>query len=212
MNLSGIYGITNGLDAASTLEQARIAFGEGIDILQLRCKSLNKKELSGIVNEIEKSGTSGNSLLIINDHTEISLGSGNAGLHIGQQDGDPQEIRNYLGKDKVIGLTINEESEISAEALSAMDYVGLGPLRFTETKEVLKPLLGMEGMKSLSKKIHKSKELPIFAIGGIRLEDTQALAEDPAISGIAVSSAIWNTENPAKAIRQFREYWSEYNA
>ena len=210
MSISGIYCITNGKDAADTINQAQAAFHAKANALQIRCKNLPSEEMKNLVTALENSGIPDSTSLIINDFSEISQNSAKAGLHIGQTDGPPSGARSLLGNKKIIGLTVNEADDIKKEDLEDVDYVGLGPYKFTNTKDSIKPLLGLEGTRLLARKIRSLKEMPVFAIGGIELRNIKTLAKEPDIQGVAVSSAIWSTSDPAETIKEFKECWRKY--
>ncbi len=212
MSMSGIYCITNGKDAAETLRQARLAFQAKADVVQIRCKNLPAEEVQSLVAELENSGFPDATRLIVNDFSEISESSTSTGLHIGQTDRPSSEARDLLGDKKIIGLTVNEADDIRKEDIENVDYIGLGPYKFTSTKDSIKKLLGVEGLGLLAEKIRTLKEIPVFAIGGIELEDISTLAREPNIQGVAVSSAIWNSKDPAQTIKEFKECWRKYAA
>ena len=81
-----------------------------------------------------------------------------------------------------------------------MDYIGLGPMRFTSTKKKLAPILGIEGYALLLKAMPQPK--PVIAIGGISIEDIVSLMKI-GVHGIAVSGAIVNAVNPAQKTKEF---------
>jgi thiamine-phosphate pyrophosphorylase len=133
---------------------------------------------------------SGNSLLIINDDAAIALESGADGVHLGQKDMAVEDAREMLGKKAIIGGTANTCEEAVALSASGVDYIGLGPFRFTRTKQQLAPILGLDGLQSVVKALHiHQAALPVFAIGGITEADVIPILET-GVYGIAVSSAI----------------------
>lgn len=98
-----------------------------------------------------------------------------------------------LGENKIIGGTANTISDVLQRINEPCDYIGLGPLRFTSTKQQLSPILGFEGYQNIIKNLkEKSIDIPkIFAIGGVVLEDIEILKEI-GIYGAAVSGQITN--------------------
>ena len=83
-----------------------------------------------------------------------------------------------------------------------MDYIGLGPFRFTTTKENLSPIIGIEGYKVIMKKCNEAGiKIPIIAIGGIKIEDIRSLIQE-GVYGIAVSSLITSSEHKTETVKK----------
>lgn len=128
--------------------------------------------------------------LIVNDFPEIALQSNAYGVHLGLDDMPVPEARAILGPDKCIGGTANTFEHILKRAEQGVDYIGLGPFRFTTTKKNLSPVLGAEGYARLLQQVREAGiEIPIIAIGGIGLEDIPVLKET-GIYGVAVSGLL----------------------
>jgi thiamine-phosphate pyrophosphorylase len=140
--------------------------------------------------------------LYINDYVDVCRNVNAAGVHLGKSDMPPSEARTVLGDKFVIGGSANTFEDILALHKQQVDYIGLGPLRLTATKTDLSPVLGLEGYRSLVKQSRDSGILlPILAIGGITIEDLSGIMQT-GISGIALSSAILNAENPVEATKK----------
>ena len=106
----------------------------------------------------------------------------------------PSEARKIVG-DITIGGTANSWEDILYLAEQKVDYIGLGPFRFTSTKENLSPILGIEGYDLLLQKMKNAKiDIPVLAIGGIELEDIPYIM-DIGVWGIAVSGLLTNAED-----------------
>jgi thiamine-phosphate pyrophosphorylase len=128
--------------------------------------------------------------LIINDHIEIANKVGADGIHLGQCDRTTKEARSILGEDAIIGRTCNTLKEIIEACENRIDYVGVGPLRFTSTKEVLSPSIGFEGFKEMVIGLEKAGiTVPIIAIGGIKIDDFEELKKC-GVHGVAIASLI----------------------
>ena len=101
-----------------------------------------------------------------------------------------------MGEEYIIGGTANSFDDIRQLVAENVDYIGLGPYRFTKTKENLSPILGFKGYEDI---INKCKEYnyktPIVAIGGIEIEDIPSLVK-MGVNGVAISGYILNNENP----------------
>ena len=117
------------------------------------------------------------------------------GVHLGLNDMSIPEARNILGKTKIIGGTPTLLKILLQKTAEGCDYIGLGPFRYTKTKRNLSPILGIEGYRTILEKTKaKNIDIPIYAIGGILLDDIESLIET-GIHGIAVSSLITKNDN-----------------
>ncbi len=136
-----------------------------------------------------------NTLLIINDNVEVARQLQADGVHLGKEDMDPLEARKILGPGKIIGATCNTWEDILLRQRQGVDYIGLGPYAYTQTKEKLSPLLGLAGYADLLGKMQEARiTLPVFAIGGITEQDIPPLMQT-GIQGIALSGLIKNSSD-----------------
>lgn len=132
--------------------------------------------------------------LIINDFPEVAKIMNADGVHLGKEDSCPLEARKLLGPDRIIGGTANTLEDCKALYEKQIDYIGLGPFRFTTTKQNLSPVLGAEGYRRVLRSLStQESSLPVIAIGGITPTDIPALAES-GIHGVAISG--WLTTHP----------------
>lgn len=128
--------------------------------------------------------------LIVNDFPEIALQSAAYGVHLGLDDMPVKEARAILGSGKCIGGTANTFADILKRAEEGVDYIGLGPFRFTQTKKNLSPVLGLEGYTHLLQQVREAGiTIPVIAIGGITLQDI-AVLKQTGVYGIAVSGLL----------------------
>jgi thiamine-phosphate pyrophosphorylase len=143
-------------------------------------------------------------LLIVNDSVEIALASGADGAHLGASDGDWGAARDALGPDRILGGTVNNDEDAArASASGRLDYVGVGPLRFTSTKRRLAPVLGPEGVRRI---VGQLRGIPAWVIGGVTPEDC-ALLRDTGAAGVAVSSALHRGGRLEDNLRAFLDAW-----
>lgn len=141
--------------------------------------------------------------LILDDHVELVAKIGADGVHLGKNDMPVAEARSILGPGIIIGATANTADDIRRAIAAGADYVGLGPFRFTTTKEKLSPILGVDGYRRILSEI--GAEIPVVAIGGITLDDMPCLM-GTGISGVAISGAILNAADPVETTKKFIEY------
>lgn len=141
---------------------------------------------------------------IINDNVYLAQQIAADGVHLGLTDMSITEARTILGSTKIIGATANTFEDIQNHIQNGCDYIGLGPFRFTATKENLSPILGLEGFQSIMTQMQNNGlSTPIYAIGGITLKDVEALIQT-GIHGIAVSGLITKSDNKKKTIKQLK--------
>lgn len=143
--------------------------------------------------------------LIINDNVGIAAESQADGVHVGLTDVNPKEARKQLGKNAIIGGTANTYENCLQHINDGVDYIGLGPYKYTTTKDKLSPILGIEGYQKISTQLaQKRQQIPIIAIGGITVEDIPVLLKT-GIHGIAVSGLLskGNVEEQYDKLRKF---------
>ncbi|MBP3353880.1 MAG: thiamine phosphate synthase [Bacteroidales bacterium] len=188
--------ITNKTDRYNHIDGAKLALEGGCKWIQLRMKNYPKSEIIEVAKEINKLCKQYNAILIIDDYPDIAMEVKADGVHLGKNDMNPIEARNLMGEEYIIGGTANSFEDIQRLIAANVDYIGLGPYRFTKTKEKLSPILGIKGYEDI---INKCKEhnykTPIVAIGGIEIEDIPSLVK-MGVNGVAISGYILNSENP----------------
>jgi len=180
----------------------RKALDNGIKWIQVRWKNASKSEFIKLCEISKKLCSDHNTVCIINDHVQIAKDIDADGVHLGLKDTSIETARNILGENKIIGGTANTISDVLQRINEPCDYIGLGPLRFTSTKEQLSPILGFEGYEKIIQNLkEQSLEIPkIFAIGGVVLEDIELL-QQIGIYGATVSGQI--TNHPS-VVNQFK--------
>ncbi len=188
--LSKIQYISHGDTVEEQKTNILNALEAGCKMIQLRFKKGAKEEILEVAKQVRTWCTYGSALLIINDSIEITKEVKADGVHLGLTDTSIEEARKVLGSSKIIGGTANTLEDVIRRIHEKCDYVGLGPLRFTSTKEKLSPLLGFEGYQRIIKELENlGLVIPIYAIGGIVQSDVQLLKRT-GVYGIAVSGMI----------------------
>jgi len=169
----------------------RKALDNGIQWIQVRWKNAPENEFVRLCEISKELCYKYQAVCIINDHVHIAKEIDADGVHIGLQDMSVEAARFILGEEKIIGGTGNTFQDVLQRMAESCDYIGLGPLRFTQTKEKLSPVLGLGGYQNIIEELkEKSLEIPkIFAIGGIVLNDIELL-QQIGIYGVAVSGQI----------------------
>ena len=144
--------------------------------------------------------------LLIDDDIIATIAVDADGVHLGKRDCPPQEARRILGNDYIIGYTVNSLDDLPRALAANIDYIGVGPYRDTQTKALLAPILGLEGISQIAQQVKETNRqfiVPhIVAIGGIRPEDAGTLFSNKHIDGIAVSGAIEHASDMAHTVSQ----------
>ena len=175
LRLPKLYAIVDAANFAQEKDpaQALLQFAcelsaSGVTLLQYRNKQGSAKEILSHGRELKRI-MGERTQLIMNDRADLCLAAGFGGVHVGQNDLSPAGARRVLGEDKIIGFsTHNLEQAVAAEC-DAADYIAIGPIFATRSKDKPDPLVGIAGLKEIRKHVRK----PLVAIGGITRETCQ---------------------------------------
>jgi thiamine-phosphate pyrophosphorylase len=168
----------------------------GIRFLQYRDKDASDEvvlERAGLLRRIFPPS---DSCLILNDRVGLVRAAGYEGVHVGQQDLSPGEVRAALGPDVLIGVSTHGESQLLGAAESPADYVAIGPVFATLSKQVPDPVVGLEGVRAARARTTK----PLIAIGGINRSNCAAVIEAGADSVAVISDLL---PDPGNRIEEF---------
>jgi thiamine-phosphate pyrophosphorylase len=179
----------------------------GVTSVQLREKNASFEFLFEFGAKLKEILTSLNIPLIINDFPELAFQLNAEGVHLGQTDGCPIEARAFLGKSKILGLSIETNEQLIQANPFPLSYVAASTVFPAKSKQNTKTLWGLEGLSNLVK---QSKH-PVVAIGGIDLTNVRAVLEAGA-SGIALVSAIHKAKDPSQATRSLRDIIDQHLA
>ena len=184
-------------------ELARLVAGQAT-LVQLRDKHGSTRvmieEARALREVLEPKGVP----LLINDRVDVALAAEADGVHIGQDDMHPAEARALLGRTAIIGLSINTVALAEAAPLELVDYVAIGGVFATSSKDTSKPPIGIAGLREIVRTVRARKSgYPICAIAGINFSNAGAVIEAGA-DGVAVISALSLAPQPAEAARNLR--------
>ena len=186
--------ITNTDCQTPVIDQVMAVIDGGCRWIQVRMKDASDDEIRTVVEAIKPRCIETQSFLILNDRVELA-----------KKDMPCSQARMILGPAAVIGVTANTIEDIEKVKSLDIDYIGIGPFAHTTTKKRLAPVLGLEGIREICRQMNeRGIELPHVAVGGIRLEDIDALLE-AGVNGAAVSGAIANAPDIREATRLFIE-------
>ncbi|KUY29590.1 thiamine phosphate synthase [Elizabethkingia ursingii] len=189
--LSRLQYISQGASAEEQEKNILKALLNGAGWIQVRWKNTDDRSLEKLCIKIRNYCSDFGAKYILNDHVTLAKETDADGVHLGLTDTPVAEARSILGNNKIIGGTANTIQDLEQRINEKCDYIGLGPFRFTSTKEKLSPVLGAEGYKNIFKHFQDQQIAlpPVFAIGGIQLEDIKLL-QGIGLYGVAVSGLI----------------------
>lgn len=176
----------------------------GVDVLQLREKHLPESVVLARARKLRGLADETGCLLIVNDRPDIALLSDADGVHLGQDDLPPEEVRKLVGKDMIIGLSTHNAKQAREAAERGADYAAVGPVFPTRTKgynegggtEFVRTMCGVT-------------DLPTVAIGGITAERASEVART-GITAQAACQALSDTDAPRRAAERFKEQILEH--
>lgn len=198
-----IQFITHSNTRYDYVEGARLALEGGCRWIQLRMKDVQEVDFLLAAKQIGAMCKEYGATFILDDHVEWVGITGADGVHLGKNDMPVDEARNQLGANRIIGGTANTFEDVERLWRQGANYIGCGPYRFTTTKKNLSPVLGLDGYRHIISQMKAYDiNLPVVAIGGILQPDIKDVMAT-GVSGIAVSGAILNAENPVEEMKRF---------
>ncbi|MEY3284207.1 MAG: hypothetical protein RIR86_2220 [Acidobacteriota bacterium] len=187
IELPKLYAITDrGLANSPTVAIVRQMLAGGARLIQLRDKEGTAKDLFDAAREILPMTRAAGGRLIINDRVDVALTAEADGVHLGQEDLTVEEAREILGPGKIIGISTHNRAQFEAALTTTADYIAVGPIFTTTSKENPDPVVGLE----LLREARGLTDRPIVAIGGIDLDRATQVIEAGADS-VAVISALY---------------------
>lgn len=199
-----LYPITDRrLSGLLHAEQVARLIEGGAAFVQLREKHLSPREFYREAEEALKVARAGGAKLIINDRADIALALGADGVHLGQDDMPPLAARALLGEAAVVGFSTHSVAQAIAAARLPVDYVAVGPIFGTKSKEKPDPQVWLEGLRRVREAVGASVKL--VAIGGVTRENAPSVLAAGADS-VAVISALLRPEDPSKITRLTRDF------
>ena len=174
----------------------------GIRLVQLRAKSLPSGDMVELADRLQDRASGASVRLIVNDRADVARMCGAAGVHVGQEDLAPSDVRSVVGPDALIGLSTHTEAQVEDGLAQPVSYLAIGPVFETTSKgRPADPVVDLIGIKRAA--VHTApRGVPLVAIGGITLERAgQSL--DAGASSVAVISDLLAGGNVAARARAF---------
>lgn len=203
--MEGLLFITHKTDRYGYFEGALAALDGGCRRIQLRMKDEPVNEVLMTARQLKAQCEKRGADLYIDDYVGVAMQLMAKGVHLGKNDARPSEARSVMWKGSVIGGTANTFEDIVDLEAQGVDYIGLGPFRFTETKKNLSPVLGVGGYAGIMERMREAGlYLPVVAIGGITADDIPEIMA-AGVSAIAMSSNILSAEDPVAETKRIIE-------
>ena len=188
IQLYGILDLGYVTEAQAEEVTARMLDG-GVGILQLRAKNWTEDRIAKLGEKIQPLCERAGVPFILNDFPHLVSVVGAAGAHVGQDDLSVAEARRLAGAGSLIGKSTHSLAQAEASMDEAPDYIGFGPLFATATKPDYAPI----GIADIAE-VHRRVKLPIFCIGGIKLENLPQIIEAGAKRVVIVSAVLQATD------------------
>lgn len=170
----------------------------GVLILQYRNKQGSDEELLADAAVLHRAAPAALKL-IMNDRPDLAVLAQFDGVHIGQQDQAAEEARRIIGPDRILGVSTHNSSELASANESDADYVAIGPVFATKTKQNASPVVGLDGVRQARSLTQK----PLVAIGGITLANAASVRQAGADAVAVISGLFGETDSPEKLARDF---------
>jgi thiamine-phosphate pyrophosphorylase len=171
----------------------------GVDIVQLRDKTLDDEGLTRAAREFRAAADAGGALFILNDRPDLVAACRADGVHVGQEDASPSAARQIVGPEAIVGRSTHEPAQAdAADAHPEVDYLAVGPVHLTPTKPG-RPAAGLGYVSYAAGHVRR----PWFAIGGLDGENVAEVLERGA-TRIVVVRAIADAPDPEAAARELR--------
>jgi thiamine-phosphate pyrophosphorylase len=175
----------------------------GARILQFRHKGHYSRQVFGEAEKVAEMCRRAGALFVIDDRADIAILL-DAGVHMGQDDLPPQDARRSVGPSRLLGFSTHNEAQLRAAAAEPADYIAVGPIFGTTSKEKPDPVVGVAELRRL-----RALEMrPLVAIGGITRENALAVLEAGADS-VAVIGDLLPAECNLKSMRKRMEQWQK---
>jgi thiamine-phosphate pyrophosphorylase len=188
-----LYGILDlsYVEIPDSRKKAEAMMAGGVDLIQLRAKGHTSAQIAEIAAELRSITAESGVPLIINDHPEIACIVGAEGVHVGQDDMPIAEAREAAGPNCFVGKSTHSLDQAIRAFHEGADYIGFGPIFATPTKPDYPPI----GLAQVQK-VHDAVRIPIFCIGGIKLDNLPEVIEAGALR-VVIVSALLQAKNTA---------------
>jgi len=202
--VTGLYAILD-VDLATSrglvpLHLFRIWLDAGVRQVQLRAKTLASGAFLELADQMARDARAAGITFIVNDRADIAAMSQAGGVHVGQDDLTPAEARTVVGPDALVGVSTHNSSQVEAALASPANYLAIGPVFETASKDRPDPVVGLAGVRAASA-LTRAAGHPLVAIGGISLDRAPAVIEAGADAVAVISDLV--TADPSRRCREY---------
>jgi len=197
--IRGFYGVVDEEDAERAVALARRLVAGGAGVVQVRLKRAPARVLLAAARAVREVTAAAGVPLVVNDRLDVALAAGADGVHLGQEDLPIEFARKLLGNDKIIGISSATIDEARQADVDGADYIAVGAIYPTQSKEDTRPA----GLATL-RQVRQLTKRPIVAIGGITVDNVEAVLAAGA-DAIAVISSVVSAPDPQEAARQLSQ-------
>jgi thiamine-phosphate pyrophosphorylase len=182
-----LYGILDlsYVEIRDSGRKAEAMIAGGVDLIQLRAKGHASAQIAEIAADLRRITAERGVPLIINDYPDIARIVGAEGVHVGQDDMPIAEARKAAGPNCMVGKSTHSLDQAIGAFYEGADYIGFGPIFATPTKPDYSPV----GLAQIQK-VHDTVRIPIFCIGGIKLDNLPEVIEAGALRVVIVSGLL----------------------
>ena len=172
----------------------------GAKLVQFRGKGLPDRRFLELAAEALAAARRGGAMLVVNDRPDVALILGADGVHLGQDDLDPRDVRGLLPPGALLGVSTHDLPQLERASGAPVDYVAIGPVFPTRTKAAPEPVVGVE----MVRRARALTSWPLVAIGGIT-ESNAGSVVDAGADGVAVVSALLAEADLSGAFRRLEK-------
>src|SRR3954470_22535675 len=196
IQLLRLYCIVHSASFPSTAELVHFStelVGAGCTLVQYRNKNDSARLMLEQAREL-KQQLGSSARLIMNDRADLCLAADFDGAHVGQDDLSPESVRRIIGPDRWLGVSTHNPEQLRDADLTSADYVAIGPVFGTTSKDNPDPVVGLDGVRKAQMLTHK----PLVAIGGITRASARSVIEAGADSVAVISDLLTDPQNSAE--------------
>lgn len=171
----------------------------GVELIQYRDKSGSPQAILAAASSLRDIFAGTTTRLILNDRADLAVLANFDGVHVGQDDLSPEDARRVIGPDRTVGVSTHTGEQVIAAALTPADYIAIGPIFTTSTKQNPDPVVGLEGMRHARALTTR----PLVAIGGITRANARSVLDAGADSVAIISAFLSPGESVTQVARDF---------
>lgn len=179
---------------------AREYLSGGARFLQLRAKSAASGAFLDLASAINEDVRNAGGVLLVNDRADVAVLAGAAGVHVGQEDLSPDDVRRVVGADAIVGFSTHTPDQIAGALRAPITYLAVGPVFGTATKDTGYSRVGL-ALVIEAARLARAPNVPVVAIGGITLETARRVIDAGAASIAVITDLV--SADPAARVREY---------